>query len=272
MSIPESHASDFPKRRLAGWNSFAYNEIRVKTLTEHFDRKEGEIRMKKYWLAILLGASVLAAGCKSNTDTKSTAETTDAADSGETTDTTDAGALSDAGKSAYRSVLEDIYYNQQFPNGLELDYDGTDMSQNQFGVCDVDGDGREELVISYITASEAGHAFLVYDFVEALGAVREEFVEFPAVTFTTMVSSGQTGPTIPVPQRTANSGPLPCMCMTRTRIPTWKSVRSMREMKKASITRPWLVRTSLRSTKLYWRTGFLSVSRIPRNYPFPWRV
>jgi len=41
LSIPESHASDFPKRRLAGWNSFAYNEIRVKTLTEHFDRKEG---------------------------------------------------------------------------------------------------------------------------------------------------------------------------------------------------------------------------------------
>ena len=139
--------------------------------------------MRKYWLAVLLGVTVLAAGCKSTTDTKNTAETTDAADSGETTDTTDAGALSDAGKSAYRSVLEDIYYNQQFPNGLELDYDGADMSQNQFGVYDVDGDGREELVISYVTASMAGNAFLVYDFVEALGAVREEFVEFPAVTF-----------------------------------------------------------------------------------------
>ncbi len=139
--------------------------------------------MKKYWLAILLGATVLAAGCKSDTDTKNTAETTDITDAGETTATTDLGALSDAGKSAYRSVLEDIYYNQQFPNGLELDYDGTDLSRNQFGVCDVDSDGREELVISYVTASEAGHAFLVYDFVEALGAVREEFVEFPAVTF-----------------------------------------------------------------------------------------
>ena len=47
MSIPESHASDFPKRRLAGWNSFAYNEMRVKTLTEHFDRKEGEYQNEK---------------------------------------------------------------------------------------------------------------------------------------------------------------------------------------------------------------------------------
>lgn len=154
--------------------------------------------MKKYWLAALLGVSVLAAGCKGNADTtdatKGASEATDAA--GEATEsansevqgTTDditagAGTLSDAGKSAYRSVLEDIYYNQQFPNGLELDYNGADLSENKFGVYDIDGDGRDELLIAYTTASTDSQMFLIYDFVEALDAVHEEFTGYPAATF-----------------------------------------------------------------------------------------
>ena len=154
--------------------------------------------MRKYWLAVLLGVTVLAAGCKGSTDTTDTAKEASAEDTETTvnqktetseikgtTDDIAAGAstLSDAGKSAYRSVLDDIYYNQQFPNGLELDYDGSDLSENKFGVYDVDGDGRNELLIAYTTASADSQMFLIYDFVEALDAVHEEFTGFPAATF-----------------------------------------------------------------------------------------
>lgn len=151
--------------------------------------------MKKYWLAVLLGVSVLAAGCKATTDKADTAreaeaenketEEKEALKTDGTKDDILAGAdtLSDAAKSAYRSVLDDIYYNQQFPNGLELDYDGADLSENKFGVYDIDGDGRDELLIAYTTASADSQMFLIYDFVEALDAVHEEFTGFPAATF-----------------------------------------------------------------------------------------
>ena len=156
--------------------------------------------MRKYWLATLLGISVLAAGCKGSTDTTDTAKEAEAentdnietedqkAETSEVTGTTDdiaagASTLSDAAKSAYRSVLDDIYYNQQFPNGLELDYNGADLSENKFGVYDIDGDGRTELLIAYTTASTDGQMFLIYDFVEALDAVHEEFTGYPAATF-----------------------------------------------------------------------------------------
>ena len=157
--------------------------------------------MKKIWLAALLGVSVLAAGCKGNTDTTDTAneaESTEAVEETEDNKQEDetserdgtqadiaagASTLSDAAKSAYRSVLDDIYYNQQFPNGLELDYNGADLSENKFGVYDIDGDGRDELLIAYTTASTDSQMFLIYDFVEALDAVHEEFTGFPAATF-----------------------------------------------------------------------------------------
>lgn len=139
--------------------------------------------MKKYWLAALLDTMVLAAGCKGNSDTEEVTPATSETEASKEDIAAGASTLSEAGKSAYRSVLEDIYYNQQFPNSLELDYDGSDLSRNRFAVLDVDGDGRSELLISYITASTDGQAFLVYDFVEALDAVHEEFMSFPTVTF-----------------------------------------------------------------------------------------
>lgn len=141
--------------------------------------------MKKYWLAALLGTLILTAGCKGNTDTGAPVTEDPAEEAEESPEDIAAGAenLSDAGKSAYRSVLEDIYYNQQFPNNLELDYDDSDISRNHFTVCDIDGDGRSELLISYTTASADSQKFLVYDFVEVLDAVREEFAGASETTF-----------------------------------------------------------------------------------------
>lgn len=56
------------------------------------------------------------------------------------------------------------------------------MSENRFAVCDVDGDGREELVIQYTTAIVAGMQALIYD-IDENGDLRLQFSEFPNLTF-----------------------------------------------------------------------------------------
>ena len=57
------------------------------------------------------------------------------------------------------------------------------MAENQFAVCDVDGDGREELVLQYLTANMvAGMRALIYD-TDENGGLRLQFSEFPNLTF-----------------------------------------------------------------------------------------
>lgn len=57
------------------------------------------------------------------------------------------------------------------------------MAENQFAVCDVDGDGREELVLQYNTAIMiAGMRALIYD-TDENGGLRLQFSEFPNLTF-----------------------------------------------------------------------------------------
>lgn len=56
------------------------------------------------------------------------------------------------------------------------------MAGNQFAVFDVDGDGREELVISYTTAVMADQQGLIYD-IDENGSLRLQFSEFPLLTF-----------------------------------------------------------------------------------------
>ena len=57
------------------------------------------------------------------------------------------------------------------------------MAENQFAVCDVDGDGREELVIQYLTANMvAGMRALIYD-TDENGGLRLQCSEFPNLTF-----------------------------------------------------------------------------------------
>uniref|UniRef100_UPI0040571716 hypothetical protein n=1 Tax=Agathobacter sp. TaxID=2021311 RepID=UPI0040571716 len=90
--------------------------------------------------------------------------------------------LGDGRIEAYQSVLLDIYHNQQFPGGRELGYDGFDLSDNRFAIEDIDGDGNEELIVIYTTTYVAGHAEIIYDYDAATGSVREQFVEYPAVT------------------------------------------------------------------------------------------
>lgn len=161
--------------------------------------------MKKYLMTVLFGILLVsAAGCGS-AQTREGGSEPEAADAAETADaaqeagaaetgaaeTADSGAgeetissLTAEAESAYHSVLYNVYFNHLFPDGKDYGFlEGADISENEFAVCDVDQDGSLELLISYTTTDEAGRVELVYDFISAFDAVREEFVERPGLVF-----------------------------------------------------------------------------------------
>lgn len=93
-------------------------------------------------------------------------------------------------RSLYAQVLKTLLDENRLPDDLNDpgDYIGTvaereAMAENQFAVCDVDSDGREELVIQYLTANMvAGTQALLYD-TDENGGLRLQFSEFPNLTF-----------------------------------------------------------------------------------------
>lgn len=92
----------------------------------------------------------------------------------------------EAVRNAYISALEDLYFLHSFPPPIGSDngfFDGDDISDNKFAVYDIDQDGRDELIIEYVTTYNAGMTEIVYEFDVETGKMREEFSEYPPVTF-----------------------------------------------------------------------------------------
>lgn len=86
----------------------------------------------------------------------------------------------------YNGVLSQLVCAQQLPNGdiIESPYDwGAEMTDNSYAISDVDGDGYEELIISYSTASMAGMFEAVYGYNPETDTLTQEFMGFPSVTF-----------------------------------------------------------------------------------------
>ncbi len=100
---------------------------------------------------------------------------------GQSTDPERAAALE-----AYITILEDIFFEQKFPGDQDYGYQPTqeyDVATNQFAVYDIDGDGKEELLITYSTTYTAGQGELVYGFDSAAGTVTEELRAYPLLTY-----------------------------------------------------------------------------------------
>lgn len=85
-------------------------------------------------------------------------------------------------RSAYAKALEELINDCVLPDGNRAGLTG-DMSENMFAVCDVDGDGREELLLMYTTTYTAGHVGFVFDFDETTQMMRTQFLEYPMLTF-----------------------------------------------------------------------------------------
>lgn len=87
----------------------------------------------------------------------------------------------------YGSILSQIIAAWQLPDG-ELDKSSLEagfgeMRDNHFAVTDIDGDGREELIVSYSNACMAGMMEIIYDYDPVLGKLKREFTQFPALTY-----------------------------------------------------------------------------------------
>lgn len=89
----------------------------------------------------------------------------------------------EARRLAYGKALWDMYLLGLLPGGEELGR-ATELGPqegNEFALCDVNGDGAEELVVYWTTVCVAGMRGLVYGYGD--GELQMELSEFPALTF-----------------------------------------------------------------------------------------
>lgn len=83
----------------------------------------------------------------------------------------------------FMEVLAQLSGALELPEIGQVDYDYSgNLTENQYAIMDVDGDGREELVINYFTASMAGQFVAVYDYMSETDILTLEGV-FWSVTF-----------------------------------------------------------------------------------------
>lgn len=129
-------------------------------------------------------------GPAENTDTNDSAEPEAESVSdkeGNTDDAIDQNELTTAQiRHKYNGVLSQLTCAQQLPDGdmIESPYDwDAEMTDNSYAITDVDGDGYEELVIIYSTASMAGMFETVYGYNPETDTLTQEFMGFPSVTF-----------------------------------------------------------------------------------------
>ncbi len=85
---------------------------------------------------------------------------------------------------AYRNALRKMIADKKLIDDEELFEDEFfKISNNKFAVCDVDFDGKEELLVSIGSAPTAGMVAVLYDYNEASGEVVKEFSSYVDVTF-----------------------------------------------------------------------------------------
>lgn len=85
---------------------------------------------------------------------------------------------------AYKAALHNLINNHIFPDGTEAENASPfSMSENKFAITDIDQDGREELLISYQSATMAGMLLGVYDYNVSDGKMNAELTAFPAAAF-----------------------------------------------------------------------------------------
>lgn len=139
---------------------------------------------KQLFICICAAAFFLA-GCgakgKAEEETETVGKTPGAEDEAETP--ADTAADKEAALLAYMQVLDVLAAEHRLPGGMELGTDGIYEDDNQYAIYDVDGDGKEELLIRYTSTYTAGMTAAIYGYDEASGEVREELLEYPSLTF-----------------------------------------------------------------------------------------
>lgn len=90
----------------------------------------------------------------------------------------------EARRTAFAQVLRTAHDQQILPDGTALDGNSIEgIEGNLFSLHDVDGDGRQELILLWQNAIMAGQMEIVYGFDETSGELREKLREFPGIIF-----------------------------------------------------------------------------------------
>lgn len=87
-------------------------------------------------------------------------------------------------RQAYAQVLDLLLNHNILPDGQHGDpVHAIGEKDSTFAVADVDGDGREELVVNYLDSSMAGMQGFVCEYLPDTGMMKIELIEFPDLTF-----------------------------------------------------------------------------------------
>ncbi|GIP32807.1 lipoprotein [Paenibacillus sp. J2TS4] len=85
---------------------------------------------------------------------------------------------------AYFTALENLIQNHILPDGVDDSGEQLgDMAENKFAVCDVDNDGREELILLYTTTYQGGWAGYVLAYDAETKKLQMKLREFTLLTF-----------------------------------------------------------------------------------------
>ncbi|MDE5564711.1 MAG: hypothetical protein K2I93_06115, partial [Oscillospiraceae bacterium] len=123
------------------------------------------------------------AGTTETTGTTGTAETTVTAEADADVQPTDAEPVERSVREIYREALDNLHDHNMLPDGDEADTTLGDIEENQFAIFDVDGDGRDELIIRIAaSAPMAGMVEMVYD-VNEQGELFTELTAFPSLAY-----------------------------------------------------------------------------------------
>lgn len=98
-----------------------------------------------------------------------------------------------AQKAAYRDALQTLLDTHTLPDGTDCgEQPGGDPAGNQFAIVDIDGDGRDELILVYTTTYTAGQTASIWDYDDTTETLRAELIEYPLLTFYTnnMIQAG----------------------------------------------------------------------------------
>lgn len=86
---------------------------------------------------------------------------------------------------AYQETLYQLLLNEVYPEGMNPEFEPLfgSLEDNRFAVMDVNGNGTEELIIQFTTASMAENVEIIYDYGEEEETIRPVLTLFPALTY-----------------------------------------------------------------------------------------
>lgn len=90
-------------------------------------------------------------------------------------------------KESYIRAIKDLYYNHKLPDGNEFEdpknIENYDMAENRFAICDIDSDGKDELLIALTHFPMAAMRTIIYDYDSYTNKFREQITEFNWMNF-----------------------------------------------------------------------------------------